>query len=225
MIEVLLPDIGDFHDVEIIEIPVKPGDRVEVEDPLLTLESDKASIEIPSPQAGVVGELKVSLGDKVNQGDLLMMLDVAAAEPASQGDEAAPGEAEAVEPVESVPESAQVSVDGPAPAAGQPVVRDVLVPDIGDFKDVEIIEVLVQAGDPIEPEQSLLTLESDKASMEIPAPFGGVVKSIAVKLGDKLNEGDLIASVETAVPAPAAAPPVSASAAEEAVPAAAPAET
>ncbi|MGB5648773.1 MAG: biotin/lipoyl-containing protein, partial [Sedimenticolaceae bacterium] len=168
MIEVLLPDIGDFHDVEIIEIPVKPGDRVEVEDPLLTLESDKASIEIPSPQAGVVGELKVSLGDKVNQGDLLMMLDVAAAEPASQGDEAAPGEAEAVEPVESVPEFAQVSVDGPAPAAGQPVVRDVLVPDIGDFKDVEIIEVLVQAGDPIEPEQSLLTLESDKASMEIP---------------------------------------------------------
>ena len=225
MIEVLLPDIGDFHDVEIIEIPVKPGDRVEVEDPLLTLESDKASIEIPSPQAGVVGELKVSLGDKVNQGDLLMMLDVAAAEPASQGGEAAPGEAEAVGPAESVPESAQVSVDGPAPAAGQPVVRDVLVPDIGDFKDVEIIEVLVKAGDPIEPEQSLLTLESDKASMEIPAPFGGVVKAIAVKLGDRLNEGDLIASVEMAVPAPAAAPPVSASAAEESVPATAPAET
>jgi len=225
MIEVLLPDIGDFHDVEIIEILVKPGDRVEVEDPLLTLESDKASIEIPSPQAGVVGELKVSLGDKVNQGDLLMMLDVAAAEPASEGNEAAPGAAEAVKPVESVPEPAQMSVDEPAPAAGQPVVRDVLVPDIGDFKDVEIIEVLVKAGDPIEPEQSLLTLESDKASMEIPAPFGGVVKSIAVKLGDRLNEGDLIASVETAVPAPAAAPPVPAPAAEEAVPAAALAET
>jgi pyruvate dehydrogenase E2 component (dihydrolipoamide acetyltransferase) len=225
MIEVLLPDIGDFHDVEIIEILVKPGDRVEVEDPLLTLESDKASIEIPSPQAGVVGELKVSLGDKVNQGDLLMMLDVAAAEPASQGDETVPGEAEAVEPVESVPEPAQMSVGEPAPAAGQPVVREVLVPDIGDFKDVEIIEVLVKAGDPIEPEQSLLTLESDKASMEIPAPFGGVVKAIAVKLGDRLNEGDLIASVETAAPVPAAAPPVSAPAAEEAMPAAAPAET
>ena len=206
MIEVLLPDIGDFHDVEIIEILVKPGDRVEAEDPLLTLESDKASMEIPAPQAGVVGEIKVALGDKINQGDLLMMLETAAAQPVAAKPEPEPEPqavaAGAAETVEPAPASAP---EAPAEVVGESVLHEVRLPDIGDFKDVEIIELLVNVGDRVEPEQSLLTLESDKATMEIPAPFGGVVRSIAVKIGDKLNEGDLIATVEAAVAAPVVA--------------------
>ncbi len=217
MIEVLLPDIGDFHDVEIIEILVKPGDRVEAEDPLITLESDKASMEIPSPQAGVVGEIRVALGDKVNEGDLILTLEAqeAAEEPAA----ASPAPAvEAAELVEDAPRAAQppeaVAPEVPA-ATGATEVREVTLPDIGDFHDVEIIELLVNVGDRVEAEQSLLTLESDKATMEIPAPFAGVVRSLAVKLGDKVNEGDLIATLESEGAAPAAAP--------AAVPAAAPA--
>jgi len=196
MIEVLLPDIGDFHDVEVIEILVNPGDRVEAEDPLITLESDKASMEIPSPQAGVVGEVRVALGDKINRGDLLLMLETVT---------------EAVAPAASElePEVAELVEDAPAPTPepeGRPTAempaeaetREVRLPDIGDFKDVEIIELLVHVGDSVETEQSLLTLESDKATMEIPAPFAGTVKSIDVALGDKINRGDLIARIEAA---------------------------
>jgi len=204
MIEVLLPDIGDFHDVEIIEILVKPGDRVEAEDPLITLESDKASMEIPSPQAGVVGEIRVALGDKLNQGDLILTLQ-------SAGTEAAPAEAEPVVQAAELVEDAPSALPPPAPEAAPAAsptpaatteVREVRLPDIGDFHDVELIELLVSVGDRVEAEQSLLTLESDKATMEIPAPFAGQVKSLAVKLGDKLNEGDLIGTIETAGAAP-----------------------
>ena len=195
MIEVLLPDIGDFHDVEVIEVLVKQGDRVEVEDPLITLESDKASMEIPSPEAGVVGEVRVALGDKVNQGDLLLMLETGAAGAAEGVPEPA---AEAV-----VTEQASELVE-PEPAEQpaavvQAELREVRLPDIGDFSDVEIIELLVAPGDEVEAEQSLLTLESDKATMEIPAPFAGIVKSIEVALGDKVNQDDLIARIESVV--------------------------
>ena len=196
-IEVLLPDIGDFHDVEIIEILVNPGDRVEAEDPLLTLESDKASMEIPSPQAGVVGEIKVALGDKINQGDLLLLLEATTAEPAAAAaiePETPPKEDTPSPAVESPPEPESPP---PSAAVGEPQIREVHLPDIGDFKDVEIIELLVSPGERVEAEQSLLTLESDKATMEIPAPFAGVVKSLAVGIGDKVNEGDRIAELET----------------------------
>ena len=207
MIEVLLPDIGDFHDVEIIEILVKTGDRVEAEDPLITLESDKASMEIPSPQAGVVGEVRVALGDKINQGDLLLML-----EPLAEGEtyDATGAEPEKAELVEDATAAATEPGTETA-AAGEVETREVRLPDIGDFKDVEIIELLVSPGDVVEAEQSLLTLESDKATMEIPAPFAGTVKSLEVALGDKINQDDLIARIETVVASEmtdAAAPPV-----------------
>ncbi len=203
MTDVLLPDIGDFQDVEVIEILVQPGDRVEAEDPLITLESDKASMEIPSPQAGVVGEVKVAIGDKINEGDLIVTLDTAggAAEPDDDI-------AEAAELVEDAPGSVsegdlQPSLSPAEPAAAPPPgavaeIREVLLPDIGDFRDVEIIELLVGVGDRVEAEQSLLTLESDKATMEIPAPFAGEVKTIAIAVGDKVNQGDLIATLATA---------------------------
>ena len=196
MIEVLLPDIGDFHDVEVIEILVNPGDRVEAEDPLITLESDKASMEIPSPQAGVVGEVRVALGDKINRGDLLLMLETVAEAAAPAASELEPEVAELVEdaPAPTPEPEGRPTAEMPAEAE----VREVRLPDIGDFKDVEIIELLVSVGDSVETEQSLLTLESDKATMEIPAPFAGTVKSIDVAVGDKINRGDLIARIETA---------------------------
>jgi pyruvate dehydrogenase E2 component (dihydrolipoamide acetyltransferase) len=198
MKEVLLPDIGDFHDVEIIEILVKPGDRVEAEDPLITLESDKASMEIPSPQAGVVDEVMVALGDRINQGDLLLTLQAVDEEADAETMQEQP----AVQPAEMLEDApADIPADAlptvPAAPAGEPQLRDVVLPDIGDFQDVEIIELLVTVGDPVAAEQSLLTLESDKATMEIPAPFGGVLRSVAVKVGDKVNRGDLIAAIET----------------------------
>ncbi|MCB1924035.1 MAG: biotin/lipoyl-binding protein, partial [Gammaproteobacteria bacterium] len=201
--DVLLPDIGDFKDVEIIEILVKPGDRVAPEDPLITLESDKASMEIPSPQAGVVSEIRIKVGDKVNEGDLILVLDTDA------GDEA-PAEVNAVEAAEHLEDAPASASQGDAPPPAEPApsaaaapaatvaeVRDVHLPDIGDFKDVEVIEILVAVGDTVEAEQSLLTLESDKASMEIPAPFAGTVESLAVKVGDRISEGTLIGRMQT----------------------------
>ena len=229
IIEVLLPDIGDFHDVEIIEILVKPGDQVAAEDPLITLESDKASMEIPAPQAGVVGEIKVQLGDKINEGDLILLLEPAAAVEGGASSPAAEPPIEAAELVDEAPVAEQQAAQpeaaptAVAPAAGgEPVVREVQLPDIGDFHDVEIIEILATVGEPIEPEQSLLTLESDKASMEIPAPFGGVLKSIAVKVGDKVNEGDLIATIETVAATAATSAPEAPAAAPVAAPVEAP---
>ncbi|MDJ0739458.1 MAG: dihydrolipoyllysine-residue acetyltransferase [Gammaproteobacteria bacterium] len=212
MTDVLLPDIGDFQDVEIIEVLVRPGDRVEAEDPLITLESDKASMEIPAPRAGVIGEVRVAVGDKVNQGDLIATLDTGDAP--SDGD-AGDDLAEAAEMLEDAPGAvSEGDVERAEPAAAPPPApaasgdtRRVLLPDIGDFKDVEIIELLVAVGDTVEAEQSLLTLESDKATMEIPAPFGGTVTSLDVGLGDKVNQGDPIATIETgnAEPTPASA--------------------
>ncbi len=206
MIEVLLPDIGDFHDVEVIEVLVKQGDRVEVEDPLITLESDKASMEIPSPEAGVVGEVRVALGDRVNQGDLLLMLETSSPEaveasPESATETVAGGEATAESAVAAVSLEAASELVEPEPPATVVAaeLREVRVPDIGDFRDVEIIELLVAPGDEVEAEQSLLTLESDKATMEIPAPFAGTVKSIEVALGDKVSQDDLIARIESVV--------------------------
>ena len=194
-IEVTLPDIGDFHDVEVIEILVQPGDRVQAEDPLITLESDKASMEIPSPQAGTVGEITVAVGDRINQGDPIATLTSEAVSAETTAEPAAS--------VEDVPEEA--SSPGPAPEQGEApavtegasTVQEVALPDIGDFHDVEVIEILVAPGDTIVAEQSLLTLESDKATMEIPAPFGGVVKDVTVAVGDKINRGDTIARVAT----------------------------
>ncbi len=206
LIDITIPDIGDFDEVSVIELLVKPGDTIQADQSLLTVESDKASMEIPSSQAGVVKELKVKLGDKVKQGSVVLVLDaggaaaapVPAATPVSEQKQAAAPAAPA--------QAATKSVASPAAATG-PV--DIRVPDIGDFKDVVVIEVLVKVGDTVRAEQSLATVESDKASMEIPSSQAGVVKEVKIKLGDKINVGDVLLVLEgvtASAPAAAAAP-------------------
>ncbi|CAN7509245.1 dihydrolipoyllysine-residue acetyltransferase [Variovorax sp. LjRoot130] len=220
-VEVKVPDIGDFDEVAVIEVLVKVGDSVKAEQSLITVESDKASMEIPSSQAGVVKELKVQVGSKVKEGSVVLVLE---------------GEGAAAAPAASAPPAAAPApaAAAPAPAAAAPAAAaatgpvEVKVPDIGDFKDVAVIEVLVKPGDTIKEEQSLITVESDKASMEIPSSAAGVLKELKVKVGDTVNIGDLIAVVEgsgggaAAAPAQAAAAPAPASASAPA-PAAAPA--
>ena len=191
LLEIQVPDIGDFDEVAVIELLVKPGDTVKVEQSLLTVESDKASMEIPSSHAGVVKELKVKIGDKVKQGSVVIMLEAAGAAPA-----AAPDPAPAPSPV--LEQKQPVTDINNAPNAINSVASniEVKVPDIGDFKDVAVIEVFVKPGDTIKVEQSLITVESDKAAMEIPSSHAGVLKELKVKVGDKINIGDLLAILE-----------------------------
>ncbi|WP_423598970.1 dihydrolipoyllysine-residue acetyltransferase [Roseateles sp. MS654] len=225
LVEVKVPDIGDFKDVAIIEVLVKPGDTVKAEQSLVTVESDKASMEIPSSAAGVVKELKVKLGDKLNEGDLIVVLESdAAAAPAPQPAAPAPTPAAAAPAAPAAAPAPQAAAPAAAPASAGPV--DIVVPDIGDFDEVAVIEVLVKVGDTVKQEQSLITVESDKASMEIPSSHGGVIKALLVKLGDKVSKGTKIAVIEasggTAAPAPAQAAAAPAPAAAS-VPASAPA--
>ena len=222
IVEVNVPDIGDFDEVTVIELMVKPGDTVQVDQSLITVESDKASMEIPSSHAGVVKEIKVSLGDKVKQGSLVVMLEAAgSAENSEQKVPPALAEQGFEAPV------AEVASASAAPAAAAPAVAahgaavEVRVPDIGYFKDVVVIEVFVKAGDTVKVEQSLITVESDKASMEIPSSHAGVVKELKVKLGDTMNIGDLLLVLEGAAAAVAA--PAAPAAASVAAPASAPA--
>ena len=199
-IEVKVPDIGDFDEVSVIELLVKPGDTVKPEQSLVTVESDKASMEIPSSAAGVVKELKVKLGDKVSEGSVLAVLDstagTAPSTPAVAMDSPPPQPSPSrvrEEPSPAAAEPATSAAAAPGQADGPVEVR---VPDIGDFKDVAVIELLVKPGDAVKVEQSLLTVESDKASMEIPSSQAGLVRELKVKLGDKVNAGDLIAVLE-----------------------------
>lgn len=224
LVDIQVPDIGDFDEVTVIELLVKPGDTVAAEQSLITVESDKASMEIPSSHAGVVKELKIKLDDKVKQGSVLLTLEVAdAAESASNQPVTPAAPAQAAIKTEATP--ALASAPAPAAVAAAPAAAgrlEVHVPDIGDFKDVVVIEVLVKVGDSIKVEQSLLTVESDKASMEIPSSAAGVLKELKVKLGDTLNIGDLLAILEGAAAPAVAAPAASvASAAPVAQPAAA----
>ena len=203
LVEVKVPDIGDFDEVAVIELLVKVGDTVKAEQSLITVESDKASMEIPSSTAGVVKELRVKLGDKVKQGSVVLMVDAiggAAAAPASVTAVAAASAPVAPAPV-AVPAAS-------APAASGPI--EVHVPDIGDFKDVAVIEIFVKPGDAIKMEQSLITVESDKAAMEIPSSAAGVLKELKVKIGDKVNIGDLLAILEGTVVSAATSAPVAA---------------
>ncbi|MDT8991489.1 dihydrolipoyllysine-residue acetyltransferase [Curvibacter sp. APW13] len=206
-IEIKVPDIGDFDEVAVIELLVKPGDTVKAEQSLITVESDKASMEIPSSHAGVVKALQVKLGDKVKEGSVVLLLDSADAAAAAP---AAP--ASVPNPAPALVESAQAAPVSVATAASSGPVN-VTVPDIGDFKDVAVIELLVKVGDTVKAEQSLITVESDKASMEIPSSHAGVVKEIKVKVGDTVNQGDLVLVLEGAAGGAAAAPAASAPAA------------
>ncbi len=215
-IEIKVPDIGDFAEVTVIELMVKPGDTVAVDQSLITVESDKASMEIPSSHAGVVKEIKVILGDKVKEGSVVLMLEAAGAAVAPA---AAPASAPKEAAAPAVPaQAAPVSVAVAAPAATGRI--EVFVPDIGDFKDVSVIEVMVNVGDTIRLEQSLITVESDKAAMEIPSSSAGVLKELKVKMGDKVNIGDLLAILEGSAPAAAAAPVAATAPAAVAAPAA-----
>ncbi|NRF68953.1 dihydrolipoyllysine-residue acetyltransferase [Aquincola sp. S2] len=219
LVEVKVPDIGDFKDVAVIELLVKPGDTVKAEQSLITVESDKASMEIPSSHAGVVKELKVNIGDKINEGSLLLLLEAdGVAAPA-----AAPAAAAPTPPAAAPAAAAPAPAPAAAPAAASGGLVDVLVPDIGDFAEVAVIEVMVKPGDVIKVEQSLITVESDKASMEIPSSHAGTVKEVKVKIGDKVAKGSLVVVVEAAGGAAAPAPaPVAAAAAPTAAAAAAP---
>ncbi|WP_460160275.1 dihydrolipoyllysine-residue acetyltransferase [Pseudomonas sp. S2_B10] len=209
--QVHVPDIGSSGKAQIIEIQVKVGDSVEADQSLITLESDKASMEIPSPAAGVVKAISVKLNDEVGTGDLILDLEVAgAAAPAA----AAPAQAAA---------PAAAAAPAPAAAPAAPVadsVQDIHVPDIGSAGKAKIIEVLVKAGDTVEADQSLITLESDKASMEIPSPAAGVVESVSIKLDDEVGTGDLILKLKVKGAAPAAAPAPAAAAPAAAAPSA-----
>lgn len=184
--DVHVPDIGG-DEVEVTEIMVKVGDTVAAEQSLITVEGDKASMEVPAPFAGTVKEIKINTGDKVSTGSLIMVFEVAGAEGA-----AAPAKAEA----------APAQAAAPAAAGG---AKDVNVPDIGG-DEVEVTEVMVKVGDKVEAEQSLITVEGDKASMEVPAPFAGTVKEIKISTGDKVKTGSLIMVFEVEGAAPAAAP-------------------
>src|SRR3954447_4459789 len=186
-IEIRIPDIGDFKDVPIIEVHVAPGAKVAVEDPLLTLESDKATLEVPCPQAGTVGEVTVKTGDRVSQGDLIVLLE-------AEG-------AAAIPPKERLKEDAAPSSGGGPASYGSPAgayeTIEVKVPDIGDFKNVPVIEILVREGDEISAEDPLMTLESDKATMEIPSPAAGTVAGFKIKVGDRVSQGDAIMTLRT----------------------------
>ena len=223
LIEVKVPDIGDFKDVAVIELLVKVGDTIAVEQSLITVESDKASMEIPSSHAGVVKSITVALGDKINQGTLLLTVEAAGAAASAPVPAPAPAAASAAPVAAAAAPVAAAAVA--ATAAASVGLIEVFVPDIGDFDEVAVIEVMVKPGDVIKVEQSLVTVESDKASMEIPSSHAGVVKQVLVKLGDKVAKGSLVVVLEGAiagVPAAPAAAPVAAAAAAAAVAADAP---
>src|SRR5215471_8340590 len=212
VIDVKVPDIGDFKDVPVIEVLVKAGESVKAEDALVTLESDKATMDVPAPAAGVVKEVVVKAGDKVSEGSLILRLD-------GGGGAAAVSAAAAA----AAPKTAVTAPPSPTSSAGG--VAEVKVPDIGDFKDVPVIEVHVKPGQTIKAEDALVTLESDKATMDVPAPFGGTVQEVKLKVGDKVSEGTVVLTLSTggsaataaaagaSVPTPAPTAPAGAAAA------------
>ncbi|AJG18889.1 dihydrolipoyllysine-residue acetyltransferase [Cupriavidus basilensis] len=219
-IEIKVPDIGDYDAVPVIEVHVKPGDTINAEDALVTLESDKATMDVPSPQGGTVKEVRIKIGDNVAEGTVLVMLEPAgqaATAPAPAA--AAPAPAAAAPAPAPTPAPAAASAPAPAAAAG-PV--EVKVPDIGDYDSVPVIEVHVKPGDTINAEDALVTLESDKATMDVPSPAAGVVKEVRIKVGDNVAEGTLILILEGAASAAASAPAAAAPAAAAAAPAPAP---
>ncbi|MCL1122483.1 pyruvate dehydrogenase complex dihydrolipoyllysine-residue acetyltransferase [Shewanella seohaensis] len=216
VVEVTVPDIGGDTDVSVIEVLVAAGDKIEVDAGLITLETDKATMDVPSPFAGVVKEVKVAVGDKVSQGSLVIMLEVGGVAPAAAPQASAPAASAPV--AQAAPAAPVAPVAAAAPVVA---VKEIQVPDIGDASNVDVIEVLVSVGDDITVDQGLITLETDKATMEVPAPFAGKLLSLTVKVGDKVSQGSVIATIETvtagAAPAPQAAAP--APVAQEAAPA------
>ena len=201
LIDIKVPDIGDFTEVPVIEVFVKPGDVIKLDDALVTLESDKATMDVPASAAGTVREVLVKLGDKIGEGTVVVRVE------ASHLPAAAPVTA---------PSLVAASEDLPAMAAStEGGMIDVRVPDIGDFSEVPVIEVFVKPGDIVKVDDALVTLESDKATMDVPSSAAGTVKEVLVKLGDKVGEGSVIvrlagnvvtSNTQPAAPAPTAVP-------------------
>jgi len=185
-IDIVVPDLGDFSDVEVIEVLVGGGDRVAREDGLITLETDKASMDVPSPEDGVIESLSVSAGDRINSGDVIGRMSVEGDASDEQPEEdSSSGEQDKQEEQDERDEQ----------SGGEQTLE---VPDIGDFEDVEVIEVHVEDGQEISAEDPLITLETDKASMDVPAEVGGKIKSVQVSVGDKVSQGSSIAVIEAA---------------------------
>ncbi len=228
--EALVPDIGDYSDIPVIEVLVAVGDTVRKDQGLVTLESDKATMEVPSSVAGVVKEIKVKVGDTLSEGKVVALIEVAADEAAAPA-APAPAPAKAAAPAAATQSAPAPAAAAPAaPAAGGGAV-EARVPDIGDYTDIPVIEVLVAVGDTVKKDQGLVTLESDKATMEVPSSVAGVVKELKVKVGDTLSQGNVVAIIEAegaAAPAPtreaAAAAPAAAETATQVEPVAVPAQ-
>ncbi|MFM6922545.1 MAG: biotin/lipoyl-containing protein, partial [Polynucleobacter victoriensis] len=172
VLEIKVPDIGDYKGVPVIEVHIKAGDRVEKEQSLVTLESDKATMDVPSSHAGIVKEVKVKVGDSISEGDVVILLE----------EDGAVTTATAASTPATTPTSTSTSS----------ATVEIKVPDIGDYKGVPVIEVHIKAGDRVEKEQSLVTLESDKATMDVPSSHAGVVKEVKVNVGDAISEGDVV---------------------------------
>ena len=211
IVEIKVPDIGGHENVDIIAVEVKAGDTIALDDTLITLETDKATMDVPADAAGVVKEVKVKVGDKVSEGDVIVLVEAAGAGAAAAPAAAAP-KAEAA-PAPAAPAA--------APAAAANV--QVAVPDIGGHTDVDVIAVEVKVGDTVAVDDTLITLETDKATMDVPSTAAGTVTAVHIKVGDKVSEGSIIIDV-AAAGAPAAAAPAAAEAPKAAsAPAAAPA--
>lgn len=195
-VTVIVPDIGDANDVDVIEILVNVGDTVEAEDGLITLETDKATMDVPAPQSGVVKSIAVNVGDKVSQGSVVLALE-------------SPSLAQGVSQTADETAPAAVNTSSSDQPSSVSSIVDVTVPDIGDAADVDVIEVLVAEGDSVAKEDGLITLETDKATMDVPAPTAGKIVSLKIKVGDKISAGSLVLTLETLVAeAPLAAPPI-----------------
>ncbi|MEA5444723.1 dihydrolipoyllysine-residue acetyltransferase [Gammaproteobacteria bacterium AB-CW1] len=198
-IQVKVPDIGDFDEVEVIDVLVAEGDSVEAEDGLITLETDKAAMDVPAPQAGKVLSLKVASGDKVSEGTVIAELEaVEGSESAQDKGSDEPSGSDDSDTDEDQSQPASDATEEATPA-GEKQEVEVTVPDIGDFDEVELIDVLVAEGDEVEEEQGIVTLETDKAAMDVPAPHAGTIKSLKVKAGDKVSQGSVVAVMEAVV--------------------------
>lgn len=224
VIEVKVPDIGGDTDVEVIEVLVGEGDKIDAETGLITLETDKATMDVPSPSAGVVKSLKIKVGDKVSEGSLILELESEGSSGSESSEETASSEP-APAKQESAPQEETVAEEADSGEETTSVI-DVKVPDIGGDTDVDVIEVLVAEGDEIEAEAGLVTLETDKATMDVPSPKSGTVKSVELKVGDKVSEGTLVITLEvTEKSAPKAAAPAKQESASAPAPAKAPTES
>jgi pyruvate dehydrogenase E2 component (dihydrolipoamide acetyltransferase) len=228
VIDVKVPDIGDFHDIPVIEVLVKPGDAIAVDDSLVTLESDKATMDVPAPVAGTVKRVGVKVGDTVSAGSVVLTLETGTPD-ASRPVESVQGtmsEAPRAELETPAPRGEKGRADtpgegsSPTPPAGETI--EVSVPDIGDFSDVPVIEVFVKPGDIVQPDDPLVTLESDKATMEVPSPIAGVIEGVRVSVGERVSAGTPLVSLKTsqtgAEPASRATPPAHPSNTDRATP-------